>query len=123
MDFGNGFVVKASWVVLFFKLMLISDHFYVVEGWDNVISWDDMKLDEHDYMMVSRRMRRYDHKWDFVALENDGDRNRNQFIVVDGNGRGDSATVQGAIDMVPESNSQRVKIYVLPGIYRYSVSL
>ncbi|KAK1404976.1 Pectinesterase [Heracleum sosnowskyi] len=116
----DGFVVKASWVVLFFQLML-SDQFGEVEGWDNVISWDDMRLDEHDYVMVSRRMRRDDHKWDFVALEDQGGRNPNRFIVVDGNGRGDSATVQGAVDMVPESNSQRVKIYVLPGIYREKV--
>lgn len=65
--------------------------------------------------------RRYDRKWDFFALEDQGGQNRNRFIVVDGNGRGDLATVQGAIDMVPESNSQRVKIYVLPGIYREKV--
>ncbi|XP_010449917.1 PREDICTED: pectinesterase QRT1-like [Camelina sativa] len=42
-------------------------------------------------------------------------------IVVDKNGRGDSVTVQGAVDMVPKSNSQRVKIFILPGIYREKV--
>ncbi|KAK4484765.1 hypothetical protein RD792_007359 [Penstemon davidsonii] len=42
-------------------------------------------------------------------------------IVVDKNGRGDSVTVQGAVDMVPEQNTQRVKIQILPGIYSEKV--
>ena len=57
----------------------------------NFISWNDMKVDEHE----------------------------SGVIVVDKNGGGDSVTVQGAIDMVPENNKQRVKIYILPGIYRF----
>eukprot|EP00257_Ricinus_communis_P018346 XP_015577047.1 pectinesterase QRT1 isoform X2 [Ricinus communis] len=68
------------------------------------ISWDDMKVDEDKAKLNSR----YDY-------------NRSRIIVVDRNGEGDSLTVQGAIDMVPESNPHRVKIYILPGIYREKV--
>ncbi|XP_060673415.1 pectinesterase QRT1-like [Ziziphus jujuba] len=42
-------------------------------------------------------------------------------IVVDTNGGGNFSTVQGAIDMVPEHNTQRVKIYILPGTYREKI--
>lgn len=44
--------------------------------------------------------------------------NATTIIVVDKNGRGDSDTVQGAVDMVPTPNKQRVKIHIRPGIYR-----
>ncbi|KAI4366191.1 hypothetical protein MLD38_022101 [Melastoma candidum] len=45
-------------------------------------------------------------------------------IVVDGSGYGgDSFTVQGAIDMVPEGNSDRVKIVIRPGTYREKVHI
>ncbi|GAV68795.1 Pectinesterase domain-containing protein, partial [Cephalotus follicularis] len=70
----------------------------------NVISWDDMKVDEHRTRLNSR-----------------DDYNSSRVIVVDANGGGDSVTVQGAIDMVPEQNKERVKIYILPGIYREKV--
>lgn len=39
-------------------------------------------------------------------------------LVVSKDGSGNSKTVQGAIDMVPQGNSQRVKILIYPGIYR-----
>lgn len=68
----------------------------------NFISWDDMKVDEHNLARVSSRV----------------DYNQSRVIVVDKNGGGDSVTVQGAIDMVSEGNKHRVKIYILPGIYR-----
>ncbi|XP_050216806.1 pectinesterase QRT1 [Mercurialis annua] len=68
------------------------------------ISWDDMKVDEDKARLNSR--------FDF---------NRSKIIVVDMNGEGDSLTVQGGIDLVPENNTQRVKIYILPGIYREKV--
>ncbi|XP_028768477.1 pectinesterase QRT1-like [Neltuma alba] len=42
-------------------------------------------------------------------------------IVVDQHGRGHSRTVQGAVDMVPDNNSERIKIYIYPGIYRERV--
>ncbi|KAK6229844.1 Pectinesterase [Theobroma cacao] len=71
----------------------------------NFISWDDMKVDEHNLARVSSRV----------------DYNQSRVIVVDKNGGGDSVTVQGAIDMVSEGNKHRVKIYILPGIYREKV--
>lgn len=68
----------------------------------NYISWADLKVDEQKMGLNSRN--------EFV--------NRSRVIVVDKNGGGDSLTVQGAVDMVPEQNTERVKIYILPGIYR-----
>ncbi|CAM6099791.1 unnamed protein product [Calypogeia fissa] len=38
-------------------------------------------------------------------------------VTVDQNGSGDFTTVQGAIDAVPESNTQRVVIRIFPGTY------
>ena len=67
------------------------------------ISWDDTKIDDHK-----------------ARLSRD-DCNGSRVIVVDKNGCGDSLTVQGAIDMVPDWNTQRVKIYILPGIYRFVI--
>ncbi|XWS11340.1 hypothetical protein CRYUN_Cryun38cG0075500 [Craigia yunnanensis] len=71
----------------------------------NFISWDDMKVDEYKTRLSISRV----------------DYNQSRVIVVDKNGGGDSVTVQGAIDMVPENNKQRVKIYILPGVYREKV--
>ncbi|KAG6793609.1 hypothetical protein POTOM_002824 [Populus tomentosa] len=68
------------------------------------ISWDDMKMDKRGARVSSR--------YDF---------NGSRVIVVDKNGGADSLTVQGAIDLVPQYNTQRVKIYILPGIYREKV--
>ena len=68
---------------------------------ENYISWDDMKVDEHEAGLNTR----YEYKG-------------RRIIVVDKNGWGDSHTVQGAVDMVPEHNTERVKIYIHPGIYR-----
>jgi pectinesterase len=67
----------------------------------NYISWDDMKVGDHKAGLNTRD-------------EYEGSR----VIVVDQNGGGDSFTVQGAVDMVPEQNTKRVKIYIHPGIYR-----
>jgi pectinesterase len=67
------------------------------------ISWDDMKMNKRGARMSS--------KYDF---------NRSRVIVVDKNGGADSLTVQGAIDLVPQYNTQRVKIYIHPGIYRFA---
>lgn len=67
------------------------------------ISWDDMKM--------NKRGARVSSKYDF---------NGSRVIVVDKNGGADSLTVQGAIDLVPQYNTQRVKIYILPGIYRFA---
>ncbi|XP_058209638.1 pectinesterase QRT1 [Rhododendron vialii] len=67
------------------------------------ITWEDMKVDLEERL----------------ELREEG--NRSHVIVVDLNGKGDSVTVQGAVDMVPLNNSQRVKIYISPGIYREKV--
>lgn len=75
-------------------------------GGNYVITWKDLKID-------------YDHR---LPLRFVGNLNK-LVIVVDKNGRGDSVTVQGAVDMVPENNSQRVKIHILPGVYRLIQSL
>ncbi|XP_073311738.1 pectinesterase QRT1 [Primulina huaijiensis] len=49
--------------------------------------------------------------------------NQRKVLLVDKNGGGDSLTVQGAVDMVPENNAERVKIHILPGIYREKVKI
>uniref|UniRef100_A0A7N0TS79 pectinesterase n=1 Tax=Kalanchoe fedtschenkoi TaxID=63787 RepID=A0A7N0TS79_KALFE len=57
--------------------------------------------------------------WNDLTVVN---RSRSKVIVVaDRNGRGDSRTVQGAVDKVPDNNTERVKILIHPGIYREKV--
>lgn len=73
------------------------------------ISWDDMRVNEHKYRNMIRE----------ESYSNEGQSNRSGVILVDKNGRGDSITVQGAVNMVPENNSQRVKILILAGTYRF----
>ncbi|CAL5341595.1 unnamed protein product [Camellia sinensis] len=70
----------------------------------NYITWEDMKVD-----LQKER------------LDLNEEQNRSRVIIVDQNGKGDSVAVQGAVDMVPLLNSQRVKIYIHPGIYRERV--
>ncbi|XP_019456029.1 PREDICTED: pectinesterase QRT1-like [Lupinus angustifolius] len=70
-------------------------------GGRNYISWDDLKVDEQR-----------------LALKTN---NEIRVIVVDQYGKGHSKTVQGAVNMVPDYNTQRVKIYIYPGIYREKV--
>ncbi|KAM7504282.1 hypothetical protein LguiB_003186 [Lonicera macranthoides] len=83
----------------------------------NYITWDDMKVDDRlKEIRLGLRLR------DDIINDHDYfSRNRSRVIVVDQNGNGDSYTVQGAVDTVPLNNSQRVKIYILPGIYREKV--
>ena len=68
----------------------------------NYITWEDMKVDLQKERLDLRE-----------------EQNRSRVIVVDHNGKGASVTVQGAVDMVPLLNSQRVKVYIHPGIYRF----
>ncbi|KAF5949126.1 hypothetical protein HYC85_015083 [Camellia sinensis] len=70
----------------------------------NYITWEDMKVD-----LQKER------------LDLNEEQNRSRVIVVDQNSKGVSVTVQGAVDMVPLLNSQRVKVYIHPGIYREKV--
>ncbi|KAL7143096.1 hypothetical protein ABFS83_08G167800 [Erythranthe nasuta] len=71
----------------------------------NYITWDDLIVND----------KRFHSTVDGV--------NQKAFIVVDKNGGGDSVTVQGAVDMVPENNAQRVKIHILPGVYSEKVHI
>ncbi|KAK4746346.1 hypothetical protein SAY87_012658 [Trapa incisa] len=72
------------------------------------ISWDDLRLDQRRSGLSLRSELRLN--W-----------TTNRVIVVDKDGNGDSVSVQGAVDMVPLNNIQRVKILILPGIYREKV--
>ncbi|KAK9734930.1 hypothetical protein RND81_04G172100 [Saponaria officinalis] len=76
----------------------------------NYITWDDMKVDElRD--SVSKTEIKGEERWNVSGI-----------IVVDKSGKtGDSKTVQGAVDLVPVGNSKRIKIVILPGIYRERV--
>lgn len=64
------------------------------------ISWDDMRP-----------------PWAFSG-SSEGDEGI-RVIVVSPDGGGDSTTVQGAVDLVPHGNQKRVKIVILPGIYKW----
>ncbi|KAI3466433.1 hypothetical protein Pfo_023096 [Paulownia fortunei] len=68
----------------------------------NFITWDDLTVGNNRF-----------------HLRDAG--NQKRVIVVDKNGGGDSVTVQGAVDMVPQNNAERVKIHVLPGVYSEKV--
>ncbi|KAK6154471.1 hypothetical protein DH2020_008719 [Rehmannia glutinosa] len=64
--------------------------------------------------------------WDDLTVGTNGFRVRDnvkKVIVVDQNGGGDSETVQGAVDMVPVNNADRVKIHILPGVYSEKVHI
>lgn len=66
------------------------------------ISWDDLSVEKYTRTM------------DAV----DGDASR--VILVSKDGTGDSTTVQGAVDMIPDGNKERVKILINPGVYRWA---
>ncbi|KAJ1410785.1 Pectinesterase, catalytic [Sesbania bispinosa] len=68
-------------------------------GVRNYISWEDLLVDGS------------------LAVKSN---NEVRVIVVDQHGKGHSKTVQGAVDMVPDHNRQRVKIYIYPGLYSKS---
>jgi len=68
------------------------------DGVRNYISWEDLKVDEQRLTLK---------RHEDVGV-----------IVVNKYGGGHSTTVQGAVDMVPDDNQNRVKIYIYPGIYR-----
>lgn len=85
----------------------------------NYISWEDLRVVEDGRTEGSFSV----NNWVTTNANANANTNANatsvsRVIVVDKNGGGDSVTVQGAVDMVPDSNSQRVKIFILPGIYR-----
>lgn len=58
--------------------------------------------------------------WDDLEVGSVRLHSRNEsVIVVDPDGKGDCLTVQAAVDLVPENNQRRVKIHILPGLYRF----
>ncbi|ESQ42888.1 hypothetical protein EUTSA_v10013811mg [Eutrema salsugineum] len=88
----------------------------------NYISWEDLRVVEDVETKRSSSIKVNNNNWLISnANANAKATNASRVIVVDKKGRGDSVTVQGAVDMVPDSNSQRVKIFILPGIYREKV--
>ncbi|GAB4849886.1 hypothetical protein Ancab_004686, partial [Ancistrocladus abbreviatus] len=76
---------------------------------DHYITWDDLEVDKFEGTVARFQVK--------------GTLNVSRVIVVDQSGKGDSVTVQGAVDMVSDGNSERVKIYILPGIYREKVTV
>ncbi|KAF5730490.1 pectinesterase QRT1 [Tripterygium wilfordii] len=94
--------MDCEYLSVVFALLLVGVQVGFTYDVKSFITWDDMKVD------LPRER---------ISTRDDGCR----VIVVDKNGGGDSVTVQGAVDMVPASNTQRVKIFVLPGIYREKV--
>ncbi|XP_045832340.1 pectinesterase QRT1-like [Trifolium pratense] len=97
-------VVVVLFVLVFVMMMVEVD---LVEcgngGVRNYISWEDMMVDEQR-----------------LVLKKNINHNE-RVIIVDQNGYGHSKTVQGAVDLVPDWNQHRVKIYIFPGIYRERV--
>ncbi|AED96653.1 Pectinesterase QRT1 [Arabidopsis thaliana] len=87
----------------------------------NYISWEDLRVVEDGRIERSFSIKENSNWVTTNANANANATNVRRVIVVDKNGGGDSVTVQGAVDMVPDSNSQRVKIFILPGIYREKV--
>lgn len=70
---------------------------------ERLISWNDLVLNDR------------------VSSESESLRNR--VISVSKDGNGDSVTVQGAVDLVPHGNNQRVKIFISPGVYRLVIAV
>ncbi|XP_051134153.1 pectinesterase QRT1-like [Andrographis paniculata] len=75
------------------------------------ITWDDLRIPNNNTRPVSP-----------IQLD---DPNNNvtttTIIVVDQQGYGNSTTVQGAVDMVPQDNKARVKIHIRPGVYKEKI--
>jgi pectinesterase len=65
------------------------------------ITWEDLSIEKYSSQIG-------------VSKDQTGGR----IIVVSKDGHGNSRTVQGAINMVPDGNSERVKIIIYPGVYR-----
>ncbi|KAK4355182.1 hypothetical protein RND71_024153 [Anisodus tanguticus] len=95
----------STWVVIFF--LVCADQYCCY-----IITWDDMKVDFTSLGL---------NKEEFIRSRTFSSSQR--VIVVDQNGKGDSVTVQGAVDKVPSHNLQRVIIYIHPGTYREKVHI
>jgi pectinesterase len=76
----------------------------IAEGGDAFIAWDDLSIPSSAAVTV--------------GLGKAAGGAAPTTIVVAQDGTGHSRTVQGAVDMVPDANTRRVKILVRPGVYR-----
>lgn len=97
-------LMSSGVVFLFVMVFLTWVHAVLAEGENghggirNYISWEDLQVDEQRLTLK---------RHDDVRV-----------IIVNKYGWGHSKTVQGAVDMVPDNNKHRVKIYIYPGVYR-----
>ncbi|KAM3222946.1 pectinesterase QRT1-like [Capsicum annuum] len=96
MNFNNSIKI---WSLIFMLIFLASK----LEA-QPYVTWDDIKVNSNA-----------------LDLNEEGYIKSQRVIVVDQNGNGDSVTVQGAIDTVPINNSDRIKIFIRPAIYREKV--
>ncbi|XP_014502891.2 pectinesterase QRT1-like [Vigna radiata var. radiata] len=100
-------LMSSGVVFLFVMVFLTWVHAVLAEGENghggirNYISWEDLQVDEQRLTLK---------RHDDVRV-----------IIVNKYGWGHSKTVQGAVDMVPDNNKHRVKIYIYPGVYREKV--
>ncbi|XP_071695803.1 pectinesterase QRT1 [Rutidosis leptorrhynchoides] len=108
MDF-SGFSILVAFFLLF-----CGDN--QVKSLRKFITWDDIKIQQQD-----QNHKKITERFSFDNGNGNGNGNRSRLIVVDQNGNGDTLTVQAAVDMVSVNNSVRVKIFILPGIYREKV--
>lgn len=90
------------WGLVFVSFLALSSSVAAQRG---IITWDDLKLNDGHSASLGV-----------------GAADRSRLIVVSKDGRRDSLTVQGAIDLVPENNIQRVKIHIRPGVYRFLIN-
>ncbi|KAI3848729.1 hypothetical protein MKW98_012440 [Papaver atlanticum] len=93
-----------SLFMMFFFVSLNGFQLGFSSQFGNFITWEDIRVENY-----FGRMRITDRD------------NSSRVIMVAKDGSGDSYTVQGAIDLIPDFNNQRVKIWILPGIYRERV--
>ncbi|XP_077212021.1 pectin lyase-like superfamily protein [Tasmannia lanceolata] len=70
---------------------------------ENFISWDDLEVQKN---------------FGQLSFNN---KVQGRVIVVAKDGSGHSRTVQGGVNLVPDGNRERVKIFIQPGIYREKV--
>ncbi|KAF3323419.1 pectinesterase QRT1-like protein [Carex littledalei] len=80
--------------------MTMSTSLSLGNRYSNFITWEDLSIEKYSPIGVSK------------------DQAGGRIIVVSKDDHGDSRTVQGAINMVPNGNSERVKILIYPGVYR-----
>ncbi|KAI9092464.1 hypothetical protein K1719_027592 [Acacia pycnantha] len=65
--------------------------------------------------------KRYIEWEDFVVTDDDSSKGR--VITIDQTGTGDSTTIQGALDRIPNSYEARIKIVINPGTYKEIISV